>query len=101
MNEEVGTARTVLPYGLREVARAFGATLRAIRKERQISQDRLGELCDFDRTYPSLMERGERHPTLYMLLRLARGLQVRPERLVTEPVARLSTRGQERNGGGQ
>ena len=100
MKDEAGSAQTVTPYGRREVALAFGATLRAIRKEHQISQDRLGELCDFDRTYPSLMERGERHPSLFMLLRLAWGLQVAPERLVTETVARLSIQCQKRGIGG-
>jgi transcriptional regulator with XRE-family HTH domain len=42
----------------RRVALAFGEVLRAARRERGVSQDELGERCDFDRTYPSLLERG-------------------------------------------
>lgn len=48
----------------RTVALAFGATLRAARKKQGVSQDRLAALCGFDRTYPSLMERGLRQPSL-------------------------------------
>jgi transcriptional regulator with XRE-family HTH domain len=76
-------------YERKQVARAFGATLRAARLQRGVSQDQLGILCDFDRTYPSLLERGLRHPTLRMLLRLADALGTAPERLVTDTVARL------------
>jgi transcriptional regulator with XRE-family HTH domain len=76
-------------YGRKQVARAFGATLRAARLQRGVSQDELGVLCDFDRTYPSLLERGLRSPTLVMVFRLADALRTTPERLVTDTVARL------------
>ncbi len=99
MNKDTRTIRTLPAYGRRQVAVAFGAALRAIRKERGVSQDWLSELCDFDRTYPSLMERGVRNPTLCMLLRLARALQVTPERFVTETIARLAGDGVGEHGG--
>lgn len=76
-------------YGRAQVAQAFGATLRAVRLKRGVSQDRLGILCGFDRTYPSLMERGKRHPSLHMLLRLADALDSAPEQLVTDTIKRL------------
>ena len=80
-------------YSRQQIANAFGAALRSARRERGFSQDALSESCDFDRTYPSLLERGLRHPTLAMLLRLSDALHLEPERLLTETVARL------RNGG--
>jgi hypothetical protein len=43
-----------------EVARAFGAILRAARVATGISQEVLAERADCDRTYPSLLERGMR-----------------------------------------
>jgi len=73
----------------RGIARAFGAALRAARQAQGVSQDELAERADLDRTYPSLIERGKRAPTLYMVLRLADTLEIPPERLVTETVARL------------
>jgi transcriptional regulator with XRE-family HTH domain len=74
----------------KRVALAFGEGLRAARRERGMSQDELSERCDFDRTYPSLLERGLRHPTLRMLLHLADALGTPPEFLVTDTAARLS-----------
>jgi len=76
-------------YRKRDVARAFGMALREARVERGISQDVLSEICDVDRTYPSLVERGLRCPTLAMLLRLADALAVEPARLITETLKRL------------
>ena len=78
-------------YRKRDVARAFGLALRAARIARQLSQNRLSEMCDVDRTYPSLVERGLRCPTLAMLLRLANALNVEPARLITDTVQRLPT----------
>jgi transcriptional regulator with XRE-family HTH domain len=76
-------------YRKRDIARAFGLALRAARGERGISQDKLSEICDFDRTYPSLLERGLRCPTLPMLLRLADALEVEPAQLVIDTVELL------------
>ncbi len=76
----------------RRVAIAFGAVLRALRRERDLSQEQLAEGCDFDRTYPSLLERGLRTPTLTVLLRLADVLNVEAASLVSETVRRLRER---------
>src|SRR5256885_1849106 len=90
-----GSALTLKPgdFRRRGIACAFGAALRTIRQERRISQDSLASPCDFDRTYPSLLERGLRGPTVYMLLRLSIALDVGPERLLTDTVARLRGKG--------
>jgi transcriptional regulator with XRE-family HTH domain len=58
-----------------QVAEAFGATLRLVRKERRLSQERVAEGADMDRTYPSLLERSTRSPTLGMVVALAHALR--------------------------
>jgi transcriptional regulator with XRE-family HTH domain len=68
----------------RKVAVAFGRVLRETRLQRGLSQDRLASLCDFDRTYPSLLERGLRSPTLAMIFRLSDALNINPSLLVTK-----------------
>jgi transcriptional regulator with XRE-family HTH domain len=78
-----------IQYRKRDVARAFGLALRAARNAQGISQDQLSEICDFDRTYPSLLERGLRGPTMTMLFRLADALGVDPAQLVSDTTARL------------
>jgi transcriptional regulator with XRE-family HTH domain len=85
-------------YNRRSVAHSFGAALRAVREAQGVSQDTLSERCDFDRTYPSLLERGLRGPTVAMLLRISDALSIAPERLLGETVARL--RGDKLEAGG-
>lgn len=71
------------------VALAFGAALRKARAGRHLSQEKLAAKGHFDRTYPSLLERGLRTPTLTVVFALAEALEVHPLELVTETVARL------------
>lgn len=68
----------------RTVALAFGRVLREARLQKGISQDSLASLCDFDRTYPSLLERGLRSPTLAMVLRISEALDINPSLLVAK-----------------
>jgi transcriptional regulator with XRE-family HTH domain len=73
----------------RQAARAFGQALRAARQARGISQEQLAETGDFDRTYPSLLERGLRTPTFFVILSLAEGLNIDPVALFRDAVARV------------
>jgi transcriptional regulator with XRE-family HTH domain len=73
----------------RQAARAFGQALRAARRLRGMSQEQLAESGDFDRTYPSLLERGLRTPTFYVIVSLADGLDTHPVDLFADAVARL------------
>jgi transcriptional regulator with XRE-family HTH domain len=64
------------------VATAFGRVLRELRHARGLSQEQLAALGDFDRTYPSLLERGLRTPTLTVVFRLAEVLGITASALV-------------------
>lgn len=66
------------------VAIAFGKALRASRAAAGLSQEKLALACDMDRTYVSLLERGERQPTLGTLFALCEQLSVTPEVLVAK-----------------
>ncbi|HEY4215115.1 MAG TPA: helix-turn-helix transcriptional regulator [Steroidobacteraceae bacterium] len=66
---------------------AFGAALRAAREARGLSQEELSLRGGFDRTYPSLLERGIRMPTLGVIRDLAVVLNVPPEQLVADALA--------------
>ena len=56
------------------VALAFGETLKLARRRRGLSQEQLATVCNIDRTYTSLLERGLRTPSLSILLDLAAAL---------------------------
>lgn len=72
-----------------DAARAFGQAMKEARLMRGLTQERLAELGDFDRTYPSLLERGRRAPTFFVILQLAAALKMSPVALFTDAVARL------------
>ena len=63
-------------------AMAFGCVMREFRHQKGLSQAEVALLGDFDRTYPSLLERGLRSPTLSYIYVLALVLQVHPALLV-------------------
>jgi transcriptional regulator with XRE-family HTH domain len=72
-----------------EVARAFGCVLRTARKEVGLSQEELAAIAELDRTYPSLLERGLRTPTLTVLFGLGEALKVDAAVLVQQTADRL------------
>jgi len=76
----------------RPVALAFGLALRAAREERGVSQEWLAEASGLDSTYPSMLERRLRMPTLAVVFRLADGLGINPLGLVAETIARAAGR---------
>jgi transcriptional regulator with XRE-family HTH domain len=71
------------------VAVAFGKVLKQHRKERGMSQEDLAGDAEFDRTYPSLLERGLRTPTLTILFAIATVLGVRADSLVNDTLEEL------------
>jgi len=60
----------------------LGRRVNQLRVAQDVSQEELADLAGLDRTYVSGIERGVRNPTLLVLLRLARSLDVRLDDLV-------------------
>jgi transcriptional regulator with XRE-family HTH domain len=56
----------------------FGRQLKKLREDRKLSQERLGELCNFNRQYVGRIERGERVISFEYMMRIAYNLQVKP-----------------------
>jgi ribosome-binding protein aMBF1 (putative translation factor) len=73
--------------GSPDVARAFGTVLRAARARQGLSQERLAYCSGLGRSYPSLLERGLRQPTVGTLIRLSQVLRIAPLRLLEETLA--------------
>jgi transcriptional regulator with XRE-family HTH domain len=61
---------------MQSVAELFGTSLREIRKQRGLSQERLAELTGLSTNYVGEMERGLKAPGLSVIVRLARALDV-------------------------
>lgn len=60
----------------------FGKTLRELRMERGLSQEKLAEMAGLDRNYVGMIERGERNPAVVNIVRLAKALGVKPSELL-------------------
>ena len=81
--------RIILPTR-KAVATAFGEVLRLARTQvARISQEELAEMAVMNRTYPSLLERGLRTPTLFVVIRVALALGSEPTKIVEEVMASL------------
>jgi len=62
----------------------FGETVKIIRNEKGISQEKLAELAGVHRTYISDVERGARNVSLVNIVRIAEGLKVEVSKLFVQ-----------------
>jgi len=62
----------------------FGRTLKHYRLAVGLSQERLAHQANFDRTYISLVERGQRNVSLLNICRFAKALKTRPAQLLED-----------------
>lgn len=60
----------------------FGNRIRAIRKEKNLSQEGLAALANIDRSYMGHIERGEKNITLTKVYQIADALEVSPAILI-------------------
>ncbi len=59
------------------IKKAFGEKLRSLRTSKNLSQEKIAELADLDRTYISSVELGKRNISIMNICRLASALQVK------------------------
>ncbi len=62
----------------------FGLTVRRLRSERGLSQERLADVAGLHRTYVGEVERGLRNVSLVNLDRIARALEIDLSQLLAE-----------------
>jgi transcriptional regulator with XRE-family HTH domain len=65
-----------------DLAITFGRVLRDLRKQAGLTQEQLGFEAELERNYISMLERGERQPTLTTLVKLARPLRSKASQMV-------------------
>lgn len=72
-------------------AAVFGEVIRAERVRLAIAQDQFALLANVDRSYYGKLERGERQPSLALILRIARGLGMAASDIMALVEERLAT----------
>lgn len=79
------------------IQEAYGATIRELRKEKKLSQEKLAFESGLDRSFLSLVESGRKLPSLVTIFQIAHGLNILPSRIfaiveakcgVTDPMRR-------------
>jgi transcriptional regulator with XRE-family HTH domain len=66
----------------REIGRKIGLAVRARRVELGVTQEELALQSDFHQNYIGNLERGERHPNVATLERIARALKLKVSELL-------------------
>jgi len=67
-----------------DIKQVLGKNIRRKRKEMNISQEKLAELCGLHRTYVGAIERGERNVSLENMHRIAKALNLPISELLKE-----------------
>lgn len=62
----------------------FGKALKRLRKNQNLSQEKLADLSGLDRSYISILERNLKLPSLYTILALASGLGIKASEFMLE-----------------
>jgi len=65
------------------IEEAFGEVIRELRKTRQISQERLAEISNLDRSFISLLECGHKQPSLITIFQLAKAFNISPSKILS------------------
>ena len=68
----------------RDTCVEFGQVVRRLRLERGLSQEKLGQLAQLDRTYISQTELGLRNVTIGTVRKLAKALEVKMSELLSD-----------------
>lgn len=65
---------------------AFGLVLKSTRSNKGLSQEQLALRSNLDRTFISLLERGQRQPSLTSILCLSRSLEIPAQDLIRQTI---------------
>ena len=60
----------------------FGKVVKQLREEKKMTQEKLAELAEIDRTYIYRLETGKRSPSLAIIFRIAQALKLPPAQLI-------------------
>jgi transcriptional regulator with XRE-family HTH domain len=74
-------------------AAVFGEVIRAERVRQAIAQDQFALMANVDRSYYGKLERGERQPSLALILRIAGGLGIPASNILDQVEKRIAARG--------
>jgi transcriptional regulator with XRE-family HTH domain len=78
------------------IYRRFGKRVHDQRMGKGVSQEKLAEICDVSTSYIGLIERGERKPSLEILIAIANTLHVGADSLLIDSIEHKASSNRER-----
>lgn len=69
---------------MKDIRKEFGIRIKILRHSKGISQEKLGELADLDRTYIPGIENGQRNVSLLVIQKLANAFGISISELLEE-----------------
>jgi len=65
------------------IEEAFGKVIRTLRKANKITQEKLAEVSNLDRSFISLLECGHKQPSLITIFQLAKALKLSASKIIS------------------
>jgi transcriptional regulator with XRE-family HTH domain len=69
---------------LQNLSEKFGQAVRILRLQKNLSQEKLAEMANLDRTYISMIERGKRKPTIDVAKSIADALGYKLSKIIND-----------------
>ncbi len=67
---------------MKNYKKILGLNIKKLRKEQNLSQEKLAELASLHRTYIGAIERGERNVSLENIVSIGKALKTEPDKLL-------------------
>ena len=74
------------------IEEAFGEVIRELRKANQISQEKLADISNLDRSFISLLECGHKQPSLITIFQLAKAFNLSASKILSLVEELIKTR---------
>lgn len=65
-----------------KISEIIGLNIKKLRTDREISQEKLAEISDLDRTYIQSIEKGKRNISVLVLLKISKALNIEVTKLL-------------------
>lgn len=75
----------------KKILKSFGLVIKAIRQDKNLSQEKLAEIGDLDRSFVSEIENGYKAASIVTVAKLSDALDVRPSELFQLVEQRIDT----------
>jgi len=74
------------------IEEAFGEVIRDLRKANQISQEKLADMSNLDRSFISLLECGHKQPSLITIFQLAKAFNLSASKILSLAEEKIGTK---------